>query len=114
MIEERVPLIYLLFSSFEFWRIRYTDTNEYIAQTVYNYYGRDARDIAFGSKVINGKREFWFASNNKSNTTMYLGNTMTYEQSFWVSRSLSTSNSRRSYILDDLTGGASNGTVTGL
>jgi len=91
-----------------------TDTNEYIAQTVYNYYGRDARDIAFGSKIINGQRHFWFASNNKSNTTMYLGNTMTYEQSFWVSRSLSTSNSRRSYILDSLTGGASNGTVTGL
>lgn len=91
-----------------------TDTNEYIAQTVYNYYGRDARDIAFGSKIINGQRHFWFAANNKSNTTMTLGSTMSYSQSFWVSRSLSTSNSRRSSILVSLTGGASNGTVTGL
>ena len=91
-----------------------TDTNEYITQTVYNYYGRDARDLAFGSKVINGNREFWFCSNGKSNTTMTLGNTMTYAQSFWVSRSLIPSNSARVRILDTLTGGASNGTVTGL
>ena len=91
-----------------------TDTNEYVTQTVYNYYGRDARDLAFGSKVINGNREFWFASNNKSNTTMTLGSTMTYAQSFWVSVSLSPSNSVRGSILSVLTGGASNGTVTGL
>ena len=91
-----------------------TDTNEYVTQTVYNYYGRDARDLAFGSKVINGNREFWFASNNKSNTTMTLGSSMTYAQSFWVTVYLSPSNSVRGSILSVLTGGASNGTVTGL
>ena len=91
-----------------------TDTNEYKTETVYNTNGRDHRDLAFGSKIISGQRHFWFAANNKSNTTMTLGSTMSYSQSFWTSVSLSTSNSRRSSILDTLTGGASNGTVTGL
>ena len=91
-----------------------TDTNEYVINTSAGSYGRDTRDLAFGSKIISGQRHFWFASNNKSNTTMTLGSTMSYAQSGWTSYSLSTSNSRRSSILDSLTGGASNGTVTGL
>ena len=90
-----------------------SDTGEYVINTTYNYYGRDQRDLAFGSKILSGQRHFWFAANNKT-STMTLGSTMTYAQSGWTSYSLSTSNSRRSSILDSLTGGASNGTVTGL
>ena len=90
-----------------------TDTNQYVINTVYNNYGRDNRQIAFGSKIINGQRHFWFASNGKANTTLNL-NSMTYTQSFWTTVSVSTSNSRRSSILNTLTGGVSNGTVTGL
>ena len=90
-----------------------TDTNQYVINTVYNNYGRDNRQIAFGSKIINGQRHFWFASNNKANTSLNL-NSMTYTQSFWTTVGVSTSNSRRSSILDTLTGGVSNGTVTGL
>jgi hypothetical protein len=90
-----------------------TDTNEYVINTSAGSYGRDVRDLAFGSQIISGQRHFWFAANNKT-STMTLGSTMTYAQSGWTSYSLSTSNSRRSSILDSLTGGASNGTVTGL
>tara|TARA_R100000388_G_C7238938_1_gene159894 strand:- start:292 stop:1317 length:1026 start_codon:yes stop_codon:yes gene_type:complete len=90
-----------------------TDTSQYVINDVYNNYGRDNRQIAFGSKIISGQRHFWFASNGKANTTLNL-NSMTYTQSFWTTVTVSTSNSRRSSILDTLTGGASNGTVTGL
>lgn len=90
-----------------------TDTNQYVINTVYNNYGRDNRQIAFGSKIINGQRHFWFASNGKANTSLNL-NSMTYTQSFWTTVGVSTSNSRRSSILNTLTGGVSNGTVTGL
>ena len=90
-----------------------TDTSEYVINTTYGSFGRDVRDLAFGSKIISGQRHFWFAANAKS-STMTLGSTMSYAQAGFTSVSLSTSNSRRSSILDSLTGGATNGSVTGV
>lgn len=89
-----------------------SDTSTYVINIIYNYNGRDARDLAFGSRVISGQRHFWFGSNNKS-SGMDSGAT-SYSQPGWLSTSLTTSNSRRSSILDTLTGGTTNGSVTGV
>jgi hypothetical protein len=91
----------------------YTDTNEYVINANAGSAGRDTRDIAFGSKIISGKREFWFAANNK-NSSMTLGGTMTYQQDGWTAVSLTTSNSRRSSICDFATGATTFGSVTGV
>lgn len=91
----------------------YTDTSEYVINANAGSSGRDTRDIAFGSKIISGKREFWFCSNNKA-STLTLGSTMTYAQSGWTSKDLTTSNSRRSSICDYATGATTFGSVTGV
>lgn len=91
----------------------YTDTAEYVINANAGSAGRDTRDIAFGSKIISGKREFWFAANNK-NSTMTLGGTMSYQQDGWTAVSLSTSNSRRSSICNYATGAIKEGDVTGI
>jgi hypothetical protein len=91
----------------------YTDTAEYVINANAGSAGRDTRDIAFGSKIISGKREFWFAANNKA-STLTLGSTMTYAQSGWISKDLTTSNSRRSSICDFATGATKDGDVTGI
>ena len=90
-----------------------SDTGEYVINAIYNYGGRDARDIAFGSKIISGQRHFWFCSNNKG-TDLTLGGTMRYNQPGHTYTTISTSNSRRSSILDSFTGADTNGSVTGV
>ena len=90
-----------------------SDTGEYVINTTYNYYGRDQRDLAFGSKIISGQRHFWFCSNAKA-TDLTLGSTMSYSQPGHTSVAVSTSNSRRSSILDSFTGADTNGSVTGV
>ena len=90
-----------------------SDTGEYIINTTYNYYGRDQRDLAFGSKIISGQRHFWFCSNAKA-TDLTLGSTMSYSQPGFTSVAVTTSNSRRSSILDSFTGADTNGSVTGV
>ena len=91
-----------------------SDTSEYLINTIYNYHGRDARDIAFGSKIISGQRHFWFGTTAKA-STMTLGSTMLYKQDGYSNQTaLSTSNSRRSSILDTFTGADTNGSVTGV
>ena len=90
-----------------------SDTGEYVINTTYNYYGRDQRDLAFGSKIISGQRHFWFCSNGKA-TDLTLGSTMSYSQPGHTSVSVTTSNSRRSSILDSFTGADTNGSVTGV
>lgn len=91
----------------------YTDTNEYVINANAGSAGRDTRDIAFGSKIISGKREFWFCANNKD-AVLTLGSTMTYYQPGWQSKSITTSNSRRSSICDFATGATKDGDVTGI
>ena len=91
-----------------------TNTSEYVINTsVGGYYGGDIRTFGFGSQVINGQRHFWFASNCKP-TTMTLGSSMTWSQPGWITRYLTTSNSRRSSILTTQTGADTNGDVTGI
>lgn len=92
-----------------------TDTLDYVINQYSGgyYLGVDIRDFGFGSKVINGLRHFWFASNIKP-TNMTLGSTMSWSQPGWTSVALSTSNSRRSSIFNTLTGGNTNGSVTGV
>jgi hypothetical protein len=91
----------------------YTDTSEYVINANAGSFGRDTRDIAFGSKIIDGVRHFWFAANNKS-STMTLSSTMTYQQSGWTAVALSTTNSRRSAICSLATGATTFGSVTGV
>lgn len=91
----------------------YTDSNEYVINANAGSAGSDTRDIAFGSKVIDGKREFWFCSNNK-NTDLTLGATMTYYQPGWQTVAINTGNSRRSSICDYATGATKDGDVTGI
>jgi len=91
-----------------------TNTSEYVINTsVGGYYGGDIRDFGFGSKIINGQRHFWFASNIKP-TNMTLGSSMTWHQPGWTTVYLSTSNSRRSSLLVTQTGADTNGDVTGI
>ena len=91
----------------------YTDTNEYVINANAGSRGSDTRDIAFGSKIIDDKREFWFCANNK-NTVLTLGATMTYYQPGWQTKTISTSNSRRSAICDFAEGATTFGSVTGV
>jgi len=91
----------------------YTDTNEYVINANAGSAGSDTRDIAFGSKIISGKREFWFCANNK-NTDLTLGSTMTYFQPGWQTVNVTTSNSRRSSICEFATGATTFGSVTGV
>jgi hypothetical protein len=91
----------------------YTDTSEYVINANAGSAGRDTRDIAFGSKIIDGKREFWFAANNK-NSTMTLGGTMRYQQDGYTAVALTTSNSRRSAICSLATGATTFGSVVGV
>ena len=90
-----------------------SDTGEYVINTTYNYYGRDQRDLAFGSKIISGQRHFWFCANGKA-SDLTLGSTMSYSQAGWTSVAVSTSNSQRGSILDSFTGADTNGSVTGV
>jgi len=92
----------------------YTNTSEYLINTTYNYYGRDQRDLAFGSKIISGVRHIWFASGAKT-ASMTLGSTMTYNQAGGFNViSLTTSNSRRSDIFTFSAGGSTSGSVSGV
>lgn len=91
----------------------YTDTDEYVINANAGSRGSDTRDIAFGSKIIDDKREFWFCANNK-NTNLTLGSTMTYHQPGWRTKVISTSNSRRSAICDFAEGATTFGSVTGV
>jgi len=95
-------------------RLDYTDTSEYRINANAGSYGRDTRDIAFGSKIISGVRHIWFASTAKS-SVLTLGSTMTYNQASGFSVvSLTTSNSRRSDIFTFSAGGATSGSVSGV
>lgn len=89
------------------------DTNEYLINSNAGSRGRDTRDIAFGSKIVNGVREVWFASNCKS-SIMELGSLMRYRQYGWQTRSLTISNSRRSSFFINKVGSVSSGLVTGI
>lgn len=92
-----------------------TDTSEYVINQYSGgyYLGVDIRDFGFGSKIINGQRHFWFASNIKP-TNMTLGSSMTWHQPGWTTVYLTTSNSRRSSLLVTETGADINGSVTGV
>lgn len=89
-----------------------TNTSTYIINTSGGSAGRDVRDLAFGSRIISGQRHFWFCSNNKG-SSIDSGAT-TYSQPGWLSSSLTTSNSQRGNLLVSLTGGNTNGSVTGV
>lgn len=95
------------------------DTSEYLINTTAGSNGRDVRDLAFGSKIINGVREIWFASNNKG-SQMDLGTSMVYYQPGWQSNSLTayspgppaTGNSRRPNIFTLKTGTHTSGSFS--
>ena len=81
------------------------DTGTYVINASAGSNGRDVRDIAWGSKMISGKRHFWFGSNNKAQwpTTMDLTN-LTYYQSGHATTNLTTGNSQRSRFIKTYTG----------
>lgn len=89
------------------------NTNEYVINSNAGSRGRDTRDIAFGTKIVDGVREIWFAANNKS-SIMELGSLMRYRQYGWRTRYLTTSNSRRSDFFINKSGSISSGLVTGI
>ena len=89
------------------------DTNDYVINSNAGSRGRDTRDIAFGSKIINGVREIWFCSNNKS-SLLELGSLMRYLQYGWRTRYVDVSNSRRSDFFLNKSGSISSGLVTGI
>lgn len=87
-----------------------TDTANYSYSTNVTSYGRDTRNMAFGSKVISGVRYMWFCTNNKS-TSMDLTNQL-YSQSGHTSKSLTTGNSHHTQIIQQYTATRFTGSVS--
>ena len=78
-----------------------TDTGTYQRSQNITSHGRDTRNIAFGSKMINGVRHMWFGTNNKS-TSMEVQNNR-YIQHGHTQTTLTTSNSRHTSIIQNYT-----------
>ena len=90
-----------------------TNTNTYVYNGGTGAAGRDSRDFAAASKIINGQREFWFCTNNKRTwPTDIDGSANAYTQNGHASTGLSASNSRRSSLIQTLTGDHTSGTFS--
>ena len=87
-----------------------SDTSDYSFSTNVTSYGRDTRNIAFGSKVISGTRYMWFGTNNKS-TSMDLANNR-YIQHGHTQTNLTTSNSKHGSLLQTYSATRFSGTVS--
>jgi hypothetical protein len=90
-----------------------TNTTTYIYNGGTGAAGRDSRDFMAASRVISGQRHFWFGTNNKRSwpTNVDSGAT-SYSQPGHYSQSLTTSNSKRSSLIQTLTGNHSTGTFS--
>lgn len=86
------------------------DTGTYQQSQNIISYGRDTRNMAVGTKMINGVRYMWFGTNNKS-TSMDLANDR-YIQHGHTQTTLTTSNSRHSSIIQQYTATRFTGSVS--
>lgn len=84
------------------------DTATYRTNSSAGSNGRDVRDIAWGSRIISGQREFWFCSNNKSSSIN--SGVTSYAQSGHASTTLKASNSRRTSLTQTYNGSRFSGT----
>ncbi len=80
----------------------YTNTTSLNQNSQVGAYSRDVRDIGVGKKVVSGVMYYWFGSNNKA-TDMEVANDR-YIMPGYSQITLTTSNSQRSSVLQDVSG----------
>ncbi len=80
----------------------YTNTSSLDQNSQVGAYSRDVRDIGVGKKVVSGTMYYWFGSNNKA-TDMEVANDR-YIMPGYSQITLTTSNSQRSSVLQDVSG----------